>query len=81
MYDIETGKIAWSANTDEIDSILATSNGSIYASSAGQLQFLKIDSESGDITKLFPIECAHLQIVQYRLSSGIITLHLYSATS
>ena len=67
MFDVETGNEVWSADTGEIASIIATSNGSIYASAHARKQFLKIDAETGDITELFPIECDQYCIVQYRL--------------
>ena len=75
MFDIENGNEVWSADTGKICSVIATSNGSIYASAFARKQFLKIDAESGDITELFPIDGAQCHIVQYRLYICIFFMH------
>ena len=66
MFDIETGNEVWSVDTGKIDCVLATSNGSIYASEFDRMQFVKIDPENGAITELFPIVDIISCIVQYR---------------
>ena len=71
MFDIETGNEVWSANTGHISSVIATSNGSIYASACGRM--LKIDAETGDITELFPVVGYQSCIVQYRLCIELLT--------
>ena len=75
MIDIESGHELWTADTGRIYCVIASSNGSIYASAFDRMQFLKINPETGDITELFPIEGRQLQIVQYRLSHSSFAFH------
>jgi len=41
MFEIETGQEVWSAEAGQIGSVIATSNGRIYASDYDRKQFLK----------------------------------------
>ena len=67
MYEIETGNEVWTVDTGSINSVIASYNGSIYASGSERKQFLKLNTETGDGEYLFPIVGLQSCIVQYRL--------------